>query len=125
MTQKARKYCASFPCNQIAVNGAYCQEHTPAPAPKLTEPFYLSTRWRAFRAWYIGKHPLCEQCLTEGRETPAQMVDHIDELKSGGDPTTEENAMSMCWKCHGIKTANAANHRKGYGFNRVGSFGVS
>jgi 5-methylcytosine-specific restriction protein A len=122
---KARKYCASFPCNQIAVNGAYCAAHTPASALKETEPFYLSVRWRRFRAWYLGKHPLCEQCEREGRLTPAAMVDHKKEIKDGGALTEEENAESMCWKCHGIKTAEAKNHRIGKQNNRVVSRLVS
>lgn len=118
---KARKYCAAFPCNQIAVNGAYCQEHQPAKAPKETDPFYLSVAWRRFRAWYLTKHPLCEQCEKEGRLIPADMVDHITEIKDGGARLAEENAMSLCWKCHGIKTQQAKNHRKGSTNNRAGS----
>jgi len=49
------------------------------------------------------------------------MVDHIVEIKDGGALTSEENAESMCWKCHGIKTANVKNHRKCKGNNRAGS----
>ena len=111
MANKANKYCASFPCNQVAVDGAYCNEHTPAKAPKETNPFYLSVQWRRFRDYYIGLHPLCEQCEAEGRETPAQMVDHIQEIADGGALTSEDNALSMCWKCHGLKTANEKLNR--------------
>jgi len=125
MTTKARKYCAAFPCNQIAVKGAYCSQHQPTGAPKETDPFYLSVRWRRFRAWYLGKHPLCERCEREGRLTPADMVDHIIEIKDGGALTSEDNAESMCWKCHGIKTAEAKNHRRSGKDNRAGSTGVS
>lgn len=99
------KYCKAFPCNQLAVNGAYCPLHRPAPPEKTTDPFYLSVAWRRFRDWYINQHPLCEQCEREGRLTPAAMVDHIIEIKDGGMLTSEENAESLCWKCHGIKTA--------------------
>jgi len=119
MTNKSKKYCAAFPCNQIAVNGAYCAKHRPAPASKETDPFYLSVRWRRFRAWYLGKHPLCEQCEREGRLTPADMVDHVIEIKDGGNLTSEENAMSLCWKCHAVKTAEAKNHRKSNENNRL------
>jgi 5-methylcytosine-specific restriction protein A len=112
MANKSKKYCASFPCPNLAVNGAYCLLHTPTPAEKTAEPFYLSVAWRQFRAWYISRHPLCEVCLIEGRpDTSAQMVDHIIEIADGGALTSEENAMSLCWKCHAIKTAEAKNHR--------------
>ncbi|MEI9477390.1 MAG: HNH endonuclease signature motif containing protein [Deltaproteobacteria bacterium] len=117
-----RKYCAAFPCSNLAVDGAYCVEHRPARAPKETNPFYLSVRWRRFREWYLGKYPLCEQCLLDGRpDTAAVMVDHIVEIEDGGALTEEENSQSLCWKCHGIKTAQAKNHRIGTRDNRCGS----
>jgi len=122
MANKSRKYCAAFPCPNLAIPGSsYCQEHQPARAPKETDPFYLSVRWRRFRDWYIGKHPLCEQCEREGRLTRAVMVDHVIEIKDGGALTSEENALAMCWKCHGVKTAKAKNHRRSCKSNRVGS----
>jgi 5-methylcytosine-specific restriction endonuclease McrA len=116
------KYCRAFPCNQVAVNGAYCPEHTPARAPKEADPFYVSVRWRRFRSWYIKKNPLCQLCLASNRIEPAVMVDHIRELKDGGAPLSEENAMSLCHKCHAVKTATERNHKKNhrepYGNNR-------
>lgn len=120
--KKANRYCASFPCPNMAEPGSpYCKDHQPARAPKETDPFYLSVQWRRFRQWYLGRHPLCEQCEKEGRITPAAMVDHIVEIKDGGALTSESNAMSLCWKCHGIKTAQVKNHRKGSENNRAGS----
>ena len=113
MTDKPRKYCAAFPCKNLAEDGAYCHRHRPAPAPKQTDKFYLSVAWRRFRAWYLGKHPLCEQCEREGRgPVPAGMVDHIIEIKDGGDRLSEENAQALCWKCHGIKTAENKRRNK-------------
>jgi 5-methylcytosine-specific restriction protein A len=115
MSNKPRKYCAAFPCNQIAVDGAYCPAHRPPAPPKETDPFYLSVRWRRFRGWYLKNHPLCERCEAEGRgPVPAQMVDHVLELKDGGERLSEDNAMALCWKCHGIKTAAAQNKRKNH-----------
>lgn len=111
---KARRYCKAYPCSNIATNGAYCQEHKPAKAPKETHQFYLSPAWRRFRNWYLSKHPLCEQCEAEGRLTLAAMVDHILEIKDGGALTDEGNAMSLCWKCHGIKTADERSRRKNH-----------
>jgi 5-methylcytosine-specific restriction protein A len=120
----AIRYCQAFPCNLIAVSGAYCLQHKPAPAPKETDPFYLSVRWRRFRSWYISRHPLCEQCEVEGRpDTGADMVDHRIEIKDNGDLTTESNCMSMCWKCHAVKTAEAKNHRLPTPDNRIGRAG--
>jgi 5-methylcytosine-specific restriction protein A len=119
MANKTQKYCVAFPCSNMAEPGSsYCKEHRPARAPKETDAFYLSVQWRKFREWYLSRHPLCEQCEKEGRLTRAAMVDHIIEIKDGGALTSEDNAMSMCLKCHGKKTAKAKNHRKGSTNNR-------
>ncbi|OPY83438.1 MAG: HNH endonuclease [Syntrophus sp. PtaU1.Bin005] len=113
MANKARKYCSSFPCSNLAEPGSsYCREHQPAAPVKETDPFYLSVAWRRFRTWYLGQHPLCEECERRGRMTPAAMVDHIKEIKDGGARLDESNVMAMCWKCHGIKTATEKNRRK-------------
>ena len=34
-------------------------------------------RWQALRKRFISQHPYCEQCMKEGRLTPATDVDHI------------------------------------------------
>jgi len=114
MTLKPGHYCLRFPCRSLAVPGsAYCQGHQPARAEKQADPFYLSPAWRRFRDWYLANHPLCEQCEREGRgAVPAVMVDHIVELRDGGEELTEANAMSLCSKCHSIKTATAKKNRQ-------------
>jgi 5-methylcytosine-specific restriction enzyme A len=120
MANRPPKYCQAYPCPALAGPGsAYCAQHKPARAPKDTEPFYLSPAWRRFRIWYLRNHPLCELCQAEGRNTPAAMVDHVVELKDGGDRLSEANAMSLCWKCHGVKTANEKNHRGSLKNNRA------
>jgi 5-methylcytosine-specific restriction enzyme A len=81
-----------------------------ARAQKRTDAFYVSPAWRRFRNWYLANHPFCEICLNEGRLVTARVVDHILEIKDGGALTSEENAMALCWKCHGLKTAEEKNH---------------
>lgn len=120
MANKSKKYCVVFPCSNMAEQGSsYCLEHRPAPAPKETDPFYLSVRWRRFRHWYLSKHPMCEQCERETRTVPAVMVDHVVELKDGGAPLDESNAQSLCYACHNRKTAemklNRTERRKNIG----------
>ncbi len=107
MTNKSKILCCIPACNQIAVNGAYCAKHGPAPASKETDAFYLSVRWRRFRAWYSGQKNTryTGWCEREGRLTLLIWVDHVIEIKDGGNLTSEENAMSLCWKCHAVKTA--------------------
>ena len=112
MASKPNKYCIKFPCRNMAIPGsAYCAKHQPAKAHKDADPFYTSVRWRRFRDWYIGKHPLCEMCQAEGREVTAVIVDHIVELKDGGAPLDEDNAQSLCRACHNRKTATEKQKR--------------
>ena len=120
----APKYCMNFPCPNLATEGGHCPKHARPRAPKETDPFYLSVRWRRFRSWYLGKHPMCEQCQREGRLVQADMVDHVVELRDGGAALSEDNAMSLCRKCHAVKTAEVRdkrkNHQVGTENNRVG-----
>jgi 5-methylcytosine-specific restriction endonuclease McrA len=44
---------------------------------------------------------------------PAKIVDHIKEIKDGGDRLSLENLQSMCIPCHNIKTAKEKQHRGG------------
>lgn len=111
----AKRYCQAFPCRNFAERGsAYCGEHRPSREPKSVDPFYVSVRWRRFRDWYLGKHPLCEQCKSEGRLVRADMVDHVIELKDGGAPLSEDNAQSLCFHCHNVKTADVRDKRKNH-----------
>lgn len=126
-----KKYCRAFPCSSFAAAGsAFCHEHKRPPAPKVTDSFYLSVRWRRFRNWYIGKHPLCARCWLAGCPVTATVVDHVVELKDGGAALDEANVQSLCASCHNKKTAEerakrAKNHRKAAKSNRVGSHFVS
>jgi 5-methylcytosine-specific restriction enzyme A len=121
MSVKPGKYCVVFPCRNRATPGSsYCPTHQPPRAPKQADEFYLSVAWRRFRWWYLANHPCCEMCEREGRITSADLVDHIIELQDGGERLSEDNAMSMCLKCHAMKTARERQHRRaGRDSNRV------
>ncbi len=115
MPDKPRKYCCHFPCSNLAEPGSgLCKEHrrqAPSIKDKKADQFYLSPEWRRFRAWYISKHPLCEQCLESSFVVEAVIVDHVRELKDGGAPYDEDNAMSLCRACHNMKTAQVKKLR--------------
>lgn len=112
--KKPGRYCAAFPCRSLSEEGsAYCALHRPSPAPKTADAFYLSARWRRFRNWYIAKNPLCEHCLAEGLVEKATIVDHVVELRDGGDRLSEDNAQSLCAACHNRKSAREMVKRKG------------
>ncbi|WP_288297318.1 HNH endonuclease signature motif containing protein [uncultured Pyramidobacter sp.] len=77
--------------------------------------FYQSTEWRKLRAAYRRAHPLCEECLREGRTEPAVIVDHVKEIADGGDPYDWDNLRSLCLACHNRKTAAERRRRAGGG----------
>jgi 5-methylcytosine-specific restriction protein A len=116
MANRARKYCSKFPCSNLAEPGSsYCREHQPAAPVKQADPFYLSVAGRRFRTWYLGQHPLCEQCEREGRLPPARLVHHAKEIKDGGARLEDSNVVALCDKCHGEATdaiSRRGNHRK-------------
>ena len=70
--------------------------------------FYQSKQWRMTRKFYIKSNPLCEQCL---RSKPsitkgAEMVDHIKQISKGGMMFDSKNLMSLCDRCHAIKSSS-------------------
>jgi len=115
MSRSTRKYCQQFPCSNYAEHGStYCKEHRIPRASKETDPFYLSPAWRRFRNFYVSLHPFCELCEKQGLLVPVDVVDHVVELKDGGDRLSESNAMSLCHKCHNAKTAKEKARRKNH-----------
>ena len=74
---------------------------------KKWQKYYGDKRWKQLREWQIRTHPLCQDCLFEGRSVPAEEVHHI---RPFGDGKTEEekielllsplNIVSLCKKCH-------------------------
>lgn len=77
------------------------------PAPKTTNPFYLSPEWRALVAEIIRERGAkCEDpaCRLPGRVGIRVFGDHIVELADGGAPLDKKNVMLRCGSCHTRKT---------------------
>ena len=55
--------------------------------------------WKRIRDSYAAEHPLCEQCLKEGRVVPVDEVHHILPVSRGGTHA-RSNLMSLCRSCH-------------------------
>lgn len=70
----------------------------------INSKFYNSKQWRELRAMYIKEKPLCEWCNEEGVVKGADVVDHIKEIRDGGERLDQENLMSMCHMHHNQKT---------------------
>ena len=50
-------------------------EHT--PNRELRHKYYNTPEWKKLRETYIKEHPLCEDCLNEGKVVPAEDIHHI------------------------------------------------
>lgn len=115
MPKAPRKICSHSGCFAIALEGSrFCARHK-AQGEKARTQFFqkrssnklgYTYTWQKARAAFLREHPLCEQCLKEGRTTAASVVDHIVPHK--GDMTIfwdRSNWQSLCDSCHSVKTA--------------------
>ena len=105
MPRKPKQPCAYPGCPNLS-DGRYCEQHR-----KLVEKNYeqysrdpevhkkYGRAWKRIRDSYVHKHPLCEQCLKEGRYVAVEEVHHIVPLAEGGS-NDESNLMSLCRSCH-------------------------
>ena len=62
--------------------------------------------WKVVRQQHILNHPLCADCLKEGKYVPMQDVHHI--IKLADRPELRDaanNLMSLCHSCHSKRTA--------------------
>jgi 5-methylcytosine-specific restriction protein A len=57
--------------------------------------------WRAIRAEQLSHEPLCRDCASKGKVTPANEVDHVDGDSHNNAPS---NLQSLCKPCHSAKT---------------------
>jgi len=73
---------------------------------------YSSTRWLSLRQQKITLQPLCEHCLRYEIVKPGYIVDHVKEIKDGGEIWDIENLEHLCHSCHNAKTARERLKRK-------------
>jgi hypothetical protein len=85
------------------------------PAPKATDPFYLSPNYRAWREVVIARAG--GRCQWPGCGTSAgrMYADHIIERRDGGADLDPRNGQCLCHRHHVLKTNQAARLRGGIG----------
>lgn len=108
MSYKPKVPCKHPGCSELIPAGhKYCEKHR-AMHPEEVR----SAAGRGYnRAWqkaskaFLQKHPLCVQCIKEGRYVKATDVDHI--VPHRGDERLfwdEDNWQPLCHKHHSQKT---------------------
>lgn len=86
------------------------QPHRPRrPPPAVERPTAnergYNHRWQVARRDFLRDHPLCEECLREGKLTPATVVDHRVPHRGDEDLFWERsNWAAMCKPHHDSKT---------------------
>lgn len=108
MPYKPKHPCAHPGCPNLT-SERYCDEHKLVEQKKYNR-FCRSKdinkkygrSWKKVRERYIATHPLCEECLKQGRMVPVQEVHHIVPVSRGGT-NSENNLMSLCRSCHNRK----------------------
>ena len=72
----------------------------------FAKTFYRSQAWRDVRDYCMHRDSfMCQDCLAEGRYTPAEEVHHIIELTpenihSPSVSLNPDNLVSLCRECH-------------------------
>ena len=81
----------------------------------MTDPRYRTARWRQLRAAVIRRDgPRCSvpSCTTDMTEYRAVAVDHITEVKDGGDFWNPDNLQVLCTYHNRQKGTVAAANRE-------------
>jgi 5-methylcytosine-specific restriction protein A len=97
----------SYPgCPNVIREGRYCPAHKTIASREYNQTQrsadsnkIYGRRWRTIRDLYIAKHPLCEECFSQGKLTPADEVHHIVPVDQGGTHA-DENLQALCQSCH-------------------------
>jgi 5-methylcytosine-specific restriction protein A len=112
MPQRAKRPCEQSGCPALVESG-YCEVHA-KPAAQQHERWRGSaasrgydSAWQRLAAAHKRKHPLCVDCLKQGRVTAVEEVDHVIPFKGKDDPLRldPKNLQSLCGSHHRAKTA--------------------
>lgn len=126
------KLCTYPGCHNIVVDGGCrCPQHPQITRQKRRyehhyhqgKQIYNSSWWKRLRDAHLVKEPCCELCARFSIVTPATVVDHIIEIKDGGDPKDPNNLQSLCRSCHNRKTGEEVRKRnKSKGYKSISDF---
>ena len=110
MPSRPNTPCKHPGCAELVPDGTkYCDKHRslhPEDIRSAGSRGYGSA-WNRARKKYLESHPLCVECMKEGRYVKATDVDHIRPHR--GDNAlfwNQGNWQSLCHRHHSIKTRN-------------------
>ena len=105
MPRKPMKPCTKAWCPNLT-SGMFCKQHQMeenARYEKYDRDPAVRRRygrvWKRIRDSYALEHPLCEQCLTNGKYVKTEEIHHKLPLSKGGTHD-RDNLIALCKECH-------------------------
>lgn len=82
--------------------------HSDTDMRKLRQTAYQSSQWRKLRETYIKQNPICEDCLSKGKVTPAVDIHHNNSPFKTGEINWHllldyDNLSALCKECHSLR----------------------
>ena len=101
MPRKPKRPCRYPGCPNLS-DGVYCEVHRALFARENAASRGYGSQWRTARARFLRSHPLCAECMKQGKLTPATVVDHIiphklKEALRSGDSQAIAKAQKLFW----------------------------
>lgn len=103
--ERQHKYCEL--CTP-KVKAEHNREYDKSYRNQEAKTFYNSKEWQRVRYSILSKNPFC---AVEGCNRPADVVDHIVEIRDGGGRLDLANLQPLCHYHHNIKTAEEKRKR--------------
>ena len=119
MPNRPKTPCKHPGCATLVPDGTkYCEVHKPLHPEEVRSASSrgYGSAWQKARKQYLQIHPLCAECLKEGRYVKATVVDHI--IPHRGDQKLfwdRSNWQPLCKKHHDKKTMTDDRYQK-YGY---------
>ena len=73
------------------------------------QKIYNSKLWKKLRLYYIKQHPLCVECLKEGKIKLGEEIDHIKDISSGKD---YDEKLALALDIDNLQTLCKTHHHK-------------
>lgn len=108
MPSRPKTPCRHPGCAALVPYGTkYCEVHKPMHPEEVRSAGArgYGKAWQKARKKYLEAHPLCVECMKEGRYVRATDVDHI--IPHRGDRTLfwdQGNWQALCHRHHSMKT---------------------
>lgn len=104
--------CTYPRCKKMQKKRSRCEDHQVSHAWKGSNKFSNGWKWSRLKNNALQRDNfLCVKCIEKGEPRRAEEVDHIIPRSRGGSDD-QSNLMSLCSRCHSIKTKSESNFAK-------------